>query len=127
MAPAKATPCAPRFGARSSKLRYAACEMDVLLLRDGVRARPEHWQFHEVNVNGCTEVVSAARISAEMLQVKPTSLNAISFDATCRLIQRVLDRGADVVEASVAASRGRDDFREMWGGKTMRHRYRHAW
>ena len=53
------------------------------------------------------EVVSAARISAEMLQVKPTSLNAISFDATCRLIQRVLDRGADVVEASVAASRGR--------------------
>ena len=26
-----------------------------------------------------------------------------------------------------AASRGRDDFREMWGGKTMRNRHRHAW
>ncbi|KAH8078439.1 RNA-DNA hybrid ribonuclease [Aureococcus anophagefferens] len=48
------------------------------------------------------EVGSRRRISAEMLQVKPTSLNAISFDATCRLIQRVLDRGADVVKASAA-------------------------
>ena len=47
------------------------------------------------------EVVSARRLSAEMLQTSPTSLNAISFEATCRLIQRALDRGANVVEAFV--------------------------
>ena len=26
-----------------------------------------------------------------------------------------------------SASCGRDDFREIWGGKTMRNRHRHAW
>ena len=26
-----------------------------------------------------------------------------------------------------AASCGRDDFREIWGGKAMRNRHRHAW
>ena len=26
-----------------------------------------------------------------------------------------------------AASCDRDDFREIWGGKTMRNRHRHAW
>jgi len=48
------------------------------------------------------EAVSAARLSREMLRKKaPISLNMISFDATCRLIQGTLDRGVDVVEAYV--------------------------
>ena len=49
---------------------------------------------------------------------------------------RIDDEAADEADAAAntvgttafgAASRGRDDFREMWGGKTMRNRHRHAW
>ena len=34
---------------------------------------------------------------------------------------------ADDARRLAAASCGRDDFREIWGGKTMRNRHRHAW
>ena len=59
------------------------------------------------------EVVSAARLSREMLRKKaPVSLNAISFDATCRLIQRALDRNVDVVEAYVDTVGDPDVYRD---------------
>mmetsp|Transcript_215 Transcript_215/g.574 ORF Transcript_215/g.574 Transcript_215/m.574 type:complete len:347 (-) Transcript_215:33-1073(-) len=66
----------------------------------------------DARMGWAVEVVSAARLSAEMLRQKPTSLNAISFDATCRLIRRVLDRGVDVVEAYVDTVGDPDTYRD---------------
>ena len=48
---------------------------------------------------------------------------------TIRLIMQVADEVDDVEVAfcpSDSASCGRDDFREMWDGQTMKRRHRHA-
>ena len=58
------------------------------------------------------DVVSAAQLSAEMLRVSPTSLNAISFDATVRIIRRVIARGVNVAEAYVDTVGDPDAYRQ---------------
>ncbi|CAI7906048.1 unnamed protein product [Closterium sp. NIES-54] len=47
------------------------------------------------------DVINAAALSAQMLSRERTSLNAIAFESTAKLIQRVLDQGVNIVEAYV--------------------------
>ncbi|CAI5985699.1 unnamed protein product [Closterium sp. NIES-65] len=47
------------------------------------------------------DVISAAALSAQMLSKERTSLNAIAFESTAKLIQRVLDQGVNIMEAYV--------------------------
>ncbi|GJP43947.1 hypothetical protein CLOM_g3347 [Closterium sp. NIES-68] len=47
------------------------------------------------------DVISAAALSAQMLSRERTSLNAIAFESTAKLIQRLLDQRVNVVEAYV--------------------------
>ncbi|CAI7844679.1 unnamed protein product, partial [Closterium sp. NIES-53] len=44
------------------------------------------------------DVINAAALSAQMLSRERTSLNAIAFESTAKLIQRVLDQGVNIVE-----------------------------
>ena len=84
---------------------------DSKQLTEDARAR----LFERIAADGrmgwAVDVVSAAKLSAEMLRVAPTSLNAISFDATCRLIRRVQARGVTVAEAFVDTVGDPDAYR----------------
>ena len=56
-------------------------------------------------------------------------INSVDVDATVAFFSKAL--GMDCVarspDGSAPASRGRDDVREVWGGKPMSNRHRHAW
>ena len=86
---------------------------DSKQLTEDQRAKLFERVLDDDRLGWAVEVVSAARLSREMLRKKaPVSLNAISFDATCRLIQRALDRNVDVVEAYVDTVGDPDVYRD---------------
>lgn len=85
---------------------------DSKQLTDGQRAGLFERIAADDRMGWAVDVVSAEQLSAEMLMVSPTSLNAISFDATCRLIRRVLERGVNVSEAFVDTVGDPDSYRD---------------
>ena len=115
----------PVLGAMTFGCCYWAVEEDADVERDqeeindskqlteDQRAKLFERVLDDDRLGWAVEVVSAARLSREMLRKKaPVSLNAISFDATCRLIQRALDRNVDVVEAYVDTVGDPDVYRD---------------
>ena len=59
----------------------------------------------------------------EAMQEVLRTFNTTVFQMTIDSVERTNED----LEKFVPASCGRDDFREILGGKTMRNRHRHAW
>ena len=81
-------------------------------------ARSVEQKIAVVNVDGTTSTTTATRLTGE--------LTGLDLSNRRDITERVF---GDAIRADwpEAASCGRDDSREIWGGKTMKHRHRRAW
>ena len=75
-------------------------------------------------------------VAVSIFNILAKSMNFLQ-SATCSFVARsrsqdaapgdFCDRSAALAAASISASCGGDDLREILGGKAMRNRHRHAW